>query len=64
MEQWNNLKTVTTKVQVKQTKMNRVDSTTIVDIAMAVQVDSRKLKTIAKKIENKTNRIIDILFEE
>jgi hypothetical protein len=44
--------------------MNRVDSTTIVDIAMAVQVDSRKLKTIAKKIENKTNRIIDILFEE
>lgn len=64
MEQWNNLKTATTKVQVKQTKMNRTDSTTIVDIAMAIQVDSRKLKTIAKKIDNKANRIIDILFED
>ena len=64
MEQWHNLKTATTNVQVKQTKMNRVDSTTIVDISMAIQVDSRKLKTTIKKLENKTNRIIDILFEE
>lgn len=64
MEQWNNLNVASSKVNIKGRKLNRIDSTTIADLAMSIQLDSRKIKTALIKIENKTNRIINILLED
>jgi len=64
MEQWNDLNVASSKVNAKGRKLNRTDSTTVADLAMSIQVDSRKIKTALIKIENKTNRIIDILLED
>lgn len=65
MEQWNNLRNVaSTKIQLNKRKATRIDSTTVADMAMSIQVDSRKIKTALLKMEDKTNRIINILLED
>lgn len=65
MEQWSNIHNVaSTKIHMNKRKANRIDSTTVADIAMSIQVDSRKIKTALIKIEDKTNRIINILLED
>lgn len=64
MVEWNAISpTIATTHSVKATNVNRSDSTKLTDVTLHFRVDSQKLKQTIKKIEDKTQRIIDIIQE-
>lgn len=64
MEQWGNLSMATEKVSTKYATIKRPDSTTLMDVAVALQVDSREIKKKLMVMKEKSRRIAEILMED
>lgn len=64
MEQWGNLSVASEKVSSRYDRINRADSTTLMDVAVALQVDSREIKKKLLVMKAKSIRIAQIIMED